>query len=218
MKHVKQTLWCMLLTALLLSITVGCGLVEDSAITADAERPTATISVKDKGDIVIELYPEYAPNTVKNFITLAETGFYDGLRFHRVIYQFMIQAGDPTGTGMGGPGYTIKGEFKNNGFKKNILLHTRGVISMAHTAQDMDSAGSQFFICQVDLPELDGGYAAFGRVIEGMEIVDAIAKVATQTDSTTGQSDIPVNDQTIVRITIERNGYRGGEPKIIRAF
>ena len=140
-------------------------------------NPIVTITMEDGRIMRGELYPEKAPNTVNNFIALANKGFYDGLTFHRVIPGFMIQGGCPDGTGMGGPGYCIKGEFEANGIR-NDLRHTRGVLSMAR-AQDMDSAGSQFFIMHKDAPHLDGQYAAFGKVVAGMEVVDKIASVRT---------------------------------------
>lgn len=136
-----------------------------------------SIEIKDFGNIKLELYKEYAPITVDNFVKLVNKGFYNGLTFHRVINGFMIQGGCPEGTGVGGPGYTIKGEFINNGVN-NPLKHTRGVISMART-MDPDSAGSQFFIMHKDAPHLNGAYAAFGKVIEGIEVVDKIARVPT---------------------------------------
>lgn len=142
-----------------------------------AQNPIVTIEMEDGGKIVAELYPEVAPITVNNFISLAGKGFYDGLIFHRVISGFMIQGGDPKGVGIGGPGYCIKGEFSANGVK-NDLSHKRGVLSMAR-AQAMDSAGSQFFIMHQDAPHLDGSYAAFGHVVNGIEVVDEIANVAT---------------------------------------
>ena len=140
-------------------------------------NPIVTIEMENGGIIRAELYPEVAPNTVRNFVALAQKGFYDGTIFHRVIPGFMIQGGDPDGTGMGGPGYEIRGEFTHNGFQ-NDLLHTRGVLSMARTA-DPNSAGSQFFIMHKDAPHLDGQYAAFGKVVAGMEVVDKIASVRT---------------------------------------
>lgn len=142
-----------------------------------AQNPIVTIEMEDGGKIVAELYPEVAPITVNNFISLAGKGFYDGLIFHRVISGFMIQGGDPKGVGIGGPGYCIKGEFSANGVK-NDLSHKRGVLSMAR-AQAMDSAGSQFFIMHADAPHLDGQYAAFGHVVSGIEVVDEIAAVPT---------------------------------------
>ena len=140
-------------------------------------NPIVTIKIKDMGDIKAELYPEIAPITVENFVKLAGSGFYNGLTFHRIIPGFMIQGGDPEGTGMGGPGYSIKGEFAANGVP-NSLSHTRGVLSMARSMMP-DSAGSQFFIMHEDAPHLDGQYAAFGKVIEGIEVVDKVASVKT---------------------------------------
>lgn len=165
------------------------------------ENPIATIEMNDGGKIVIELYPKIAPNTVCNFIELANSGFYDGLIFHRCIENFMIQGGDPEGTGLGGPGYTIKGEFSKNGFENN-LSHERGVISMARKNMPLDSAGSQFFIMVSDTytSSLDGQYAAFGKVIEGMEVVDAI--VANKTNA----NDKPLVDQIIKSIRVDTKG------------
>ena len=161
-------------------------------------NPIVTIEMENGDIIKAELYPEIAPNTVASFVSLVEKGFYDGLIFHRVIPGFMIQGGDPTGTGMGGPGYTIKGEFSGNGFK-NDLKHTRGVLSMARSMMP-NSAGSQFFIMHADAPHLDGQYAAFGKVIEGLDAVDAIA--STQT----GRADRPVNDQRMAKVKVETFG------------
>jgi len=158
-------------------------------------NPIVTIQLKNGGVIKAELYPDIAPETVKNFIDLAGKGFYNGLIFHRVIPGFMIQGGDPTGTGMGGPGYTIKGEFTANGFR-NDLKHERGVLSMAR-AMDPNSAGSQFFIMHANSPHLDGQYAAFGKVIEGIEEVDRIASVDTD------YSDRPLEEQAIEFMTVE---------------
>ena len=140
-------------------------------------NPIVNIKIKDMGDIKAELYPEVAPITVENFVKLAGSGFYNGLTFHRIIPGFMIQGGDPEGTGMGGPGYSIKGEFAANGVP-NSLIHTRGVLSMARSMMP-DSAGSQFFIMHEDAPHLDGQYAAFGKVIEGIDVVDKVAAVKT---------------------------------------
>lgn len=166
--------------------------------------PVATITMENGGVIELELYPEYAPESVNNFISLANSGFYNGLIFHRVISGFMIQGGCPLGTGTGGPGYSIKGEFVQNGVN-NRLSHVRGVISMAR-AQAYDSAGSQFFICHADSTFLDGQYAAFGRVISGMETVDEIAKVKTNS------SDKPIKDQVIKTITVDTFGVEYPEP------
>ncbi len=153
------------------------------------------IEMEDGATMKVELYPEYAPKTVENFEKLVKEGFYDGLTFHRVISGFMIQGGDPQGTGMGGSDETIPGEFSSNGFKQNTLKHTRGVISMARSTMP-NSASSQFFIMHQDTPSLDGSYAAFGKVIEGIEEVDKIA--AVQTDS----SDKPLTPVVIKRITM----------------
>ena len=163
--------------------------------------PTVTITMENGDEIHLELYPDVAPNTVANFVQLAQDGFYDGTIFHRVIAGFMIQGGDPTGTGMGGPGFTIKGEFSANGVANN-LSHTRGVISMAR-AQDYNSAGSQFFIMHADAPSLDGQYAAFGRVTdeESLAVVDAIA--TTLTDS----NDKPLSEWKMKSVTVDTHGY-----------
>ncbi len=167
-------------------------------------NPIIVIEMENGGTIKAELYPETAPITVDNFLSLAEKGFYDGLIFHRVIPGFMIQGGDPTGTGMSGPGYSIKGEFAQNGVK-NDLKHTRGVLSMARSMMP-DSAGSQFFIMHQDAPHLDGAYAAFGKVIEGMETVDAIA--STRTD----RRDRPLEDQRMKRVYVLKEEPEEAEP------
>ena len=162
-------------------------------------NPIVTIEMENGGVITAELYPEIAPNTVANFVTLVQKGFYDGLIFHRVIPGFMIQGGDPQGTGMGGPGYSIKGEFARNGFRQNNLRHSRGVLSMARSMMP-NSAGSQFFIMHADAPHLDGDYAAFGKVTSGMDVVDAIANTPT------GFQDRPVSEQRIKKATVETFG------------
>ncbi len=161
-------------------------------------NPIVTIEMEDGGVMKAELYPEIAPNTVNNFISLVQSGFYDGLIFHRVIPGFMIQGGDPDGAGTGGPGYSIKGEFSQNGFK-NELVHERGVLSMART-MDPDSAGSQFFIMVSDAPHLDGGYAAFGKVIEGMDTADAVVSVKRD------WNDHPKKDQKMKKVTVDTQG------------
>ena len=171
----------------------------------DKTHPIATITMKDGGVIELELYPEIAPESVKNFISLSNSGFYDGLIFHRVIAGFMIQGGDPDGKGTGGPGYCIKGEFSANGVK-NDLSHLRGVISMART-QPFDSAGSQFFICHADSQFLDGQYAAFGKVTSGLDVVDRIAK------TTTDSRDKPYKDQIMETVRVETWGVEYGEPE-----
>lgn len=169
------------------------------------KNPEITITMENGDVIRAELYPEIAPNTVKNFISLANKGFYDGLIFHRVIEGFMIQGGCPQGTGMGGPGYSIKGEFSQNGFQ-NDLKHTEGVLSMARSMMP-NSAGSQFFIMHKTSPHLDGAYAAFGKVVEGMDVVNKIAK--TRTD----YSDRPLKEQKIKSMTAETFGEEYGEPE-----
>lgn len=169
------------------------------------KNPVITIEMENSDIIKAELYPEIAPNTVNNFISLVKKGFYDGLIFHRVISGFMIQGGCPDGTGMGGPGYSIKGEFAMNGFK-NDLKHTEGVLSMAR-AMNPNSAGSQFFIMHKTSPHLDGQYAAFGKVVEGMENVNKIAEVRT------GFRDDPVEKQVIKKMTVETFGESYPEPQ-----
>lgn len=171
------------------------------------ESPIVTMTMDNDEEIIIELYPQVAPNTVNNFISLIQDGFYDGLIFHRVIPGFMIQGGDPDGVGTGGPGYSIKGEFTSNDFK-NELEHKRGVISMARS-QSPDSAGSQFFIMHEDSSHLDGDYAAFGQVIEGMDVVDEIVSVPTE------DQDKPKEDQVIKSIKVDLESYEFNEPEII---
>ena len=164
-------------------------------------NPIVRFEMENGGVITAELYPEFAPNTVANFVSLVESGFYDGLIFHRVIPGFMIQGGDPQGTGMGGPGYSIKGEFARNGFRQNTLRHRRGVLSMARSMMP-NSAGSQFFIMHADAPHLDGDYAAFGMVTEGMDVVDGIAAARTNAQ------DRPLTEQKIARATVETFGEK----------
>ena len=168
-------------------------------------NPVVTI-IRENGDVMkAELYPEVAPNTVNNFISLVKKGYYDGLIFHRVIRGFMIQGGCPQGTGMGGPGYSIKGEFSQNGFK-NDLKHTEGVLSMARSMMP-NSAGSQFFIMHKDAPHLDGAYAAFGKVTEGMDVVNKIAEERTD------YSDRPLKTQKIKSMTVDTFGVEYPEPE-----
>eukprot|EP00831_Metopus_contortus_P013642 TRINITY_DN1554_c0_g1_i1.p2 TRINITY_DN1554_c0_g1~~TRINITY_DN1554_c0_g1_i1.p2 ORF type:complete len:200 (-),score=42.59 TRINITY_DN1554_c0_g1_i1:439-1038(-) len=171
------------------------------------KNPIVTITMQNGGVMKVELYPEIAPNTVKNFVDLINRGFYDGLIFHRVIPGFMIQGGCPEGTGMGNPGYSIKGEFSSNGFK-NDLKHTKGILSMARSMHP-DSAGSQFFIMVADAPHLDGQYASFGKIIEGIEVADDI--VAQKTD----MYDRPYEDQVIKTMIVDMQGEEIGEPEII---
>ena len=168
-------------------------------------NPIVTITMENGDVMKAELYPEIAPNTVKNFVSLVSKGYYDGLIFHRVIKGFMIQGGCPEGTGMGGPGYSIKGEFSGNGFT-NDLKHTKGVLSMARSMMP-NSAGSQFFIMHETSPHLDGQYAAFGKVTEGMDVVDKIASVKTD------YSDRPIEEQKIKSITVDTMGETYEEPE-----
>lgn len=170
-----------------------------------AQNPVVTIEMENGAVMKAELYPQIAPNTVNNFISLVKKGFYDGLIFHRVIKGFMIQGGCPEGSGMGGPGYQIRGEFSANGFK-NDLKHTPGVLSMAR-AQHPDSAGSQFFIMHETSPHLDGSYAAFGKIVEGMETVNAIARVRTD------WRDRPMEVQKIAKMTVDTFGEEYPEPE-----
>lgn len=185
-------------------LMAGCSAKKEEAKTDNTQqdnstKPTVTMTIKGMGDIVVALEPTVAPNTVKNFMTLAQEGFYDGLTFHRVISGFMIQGGDPAGDGTGDPGYSIKGEFSNNGVK-NDISHVRGVISMARS-KDPNSAGSQFFIVHQDSIFLDGDYAAFGEVISGMDVVDKIAAVKTDA------FDKPEEEVIIEKVSVDAKGF-----------
>ncbi|CAM4516472.1 peptidyl-prolyl cis-trans isomerase B (cyclophilin B) [Paenibacillus endophyticus] len=175
------------------------------ALLGSDKHPVVTIQLSNDKIIKLELYPEVAPNSVNNFISLINKSFYDGVIFHRVIPGFMIQGGDPDGTGMGGPGYSIPGEFNSNGFE-NKLKHTRGILSMART-QDPDTGGSQFFIMVADAPSLDNEYAAFGKVTEGMEAVDEIV------NQTTGANDKPESPISMKKVTVDMLGMTFEEPK-----
>ncbi len=170
-----------------------------------AQNPIVTITMKGGDVMKLELYPEIAPESVNNFVSLVNKGFYNGLIFHRVIRGFMIQGGCPDGNGMGGPGYSIPGEFAMNGFE-NTLKHTEGVLSMARSMMP-DSAGSQFFIMHKNSPHLDGQYAAFGKIVEGMDIVNKIAETPTD------YSDRPLEDQVMETVTVETFGVEYPEPK-----
>lgn len=174
----------------------------------ETENPVVTIEMEDGGIIKMELYPAIAPNTVANFVSLVEQGFYDGTIFHRVIPGFMIQGGDPSGDGTGGPGYTIKGEFTTNGFE-NDLKHVRGIVSMAR-AMHPNSAGSQFFIMVEAAPHLDGQYAAFGKVTEGMDVVDKIVSVDRDAN------DKPLEDQVMKKVTVATFGVEYPEVEIVQ--
>ncbi|OXS60452.1 peptidylprolyl isomerase [Cohnella sp. CIP 111063] len=197
----------------LLLIATGCGgkQKEDSTLggpDTSGDNPIVTIEMDSGKTIKVELYPKIAPNTVNNFISLVNKGFYDGTIFHRVIPGFMIQGGDPDGTGMGGPGYSIEGEFTQNGFQ-NDLKHTTGVLSMAR-AQNPNSAGSQFFIMVADSPHLDGAYASFGKVIEGIEVAQEIVNTPR------GASDRPKTPQVMKKVTVDTRGAAIPEPEIIQ--
>ncbi|RKP50037.1 peptidylprolyl isomerase [Cohnella endophytica] len=179
-----------------------------SDVDTSGDNPIVTIEMDSGKTIKVELYPKVAPNTVNNFISLVKKGFYDGTIFHRVIPGFMIQGGDPDGTGMGGPGYSIAGEFTQNGFD-NKLKHTAGVLSMAR-AQNPNSAGSQFFIMVADAPHLDGAYAAFGKVTEGMDVVNEIVAVPT------GANDRPKTPPVMTKVTVDTRGADAPEPETIK--
>lgn len=199
-KYVKASI----LFVLIAMFAVACG--SSNTDKGDGSgTPVVTIKMEDGSEMKAELYPDIAPTSVNNFISLVQDGYYDGLTFHRVIPGFMIQGGDPKGDGTGGPGYYIKGEFSSNGFE-NDLLHERGVLSMARSMHP-DSAGSQFFIMVEDAPHLDGEYASFGKVIEGIETADEI--VSVERDVANG--DRPLENQVIEKVTVELNGYKPGE-------
>ena len=193
----KRLLTALLALILLLSLA-GCGREETDPYEGVPD-PVATITLSDGSVMRAELYPRQAPNTVGNFIALANSGFYDGLEIFRVVTRAFIQTGDPLNNGTGGPGYAIRGEFAENGYEGNTLSHTRGVLSMCRT-EDFDSAGSQFFIMHADAPHLDGQYAAFGKVIEGMDAVDEIANCDTNAQ------DRPLKEQKIKTATVETFG------------
>jgi len=214
-KHKKPFLLLLVFTLTILLTACGETDKQNSSAAAtptlqlldSSQHPLVTMEMSNGGVVYIELYPEVAPNTVANFVSLVEKGFYDNLIFHRVIPEFMIQGGDPQGTGIGGPGYSIAGEFTQNKFD-NLLEHKRGVISMARS-QHPDSAGSQFFIMHKDAPHLNGAYAAFGEVIEGMDTVDAIAM--QERDA----SDMPLDPIYIVKATVDTKGLTLPELQII---
>jgi len=214
---IKKKYTRFLLLFVVLFVIAGCGTSNNHEQTNDKssdesnnnlveDNPIVTITMENDEQIIIELFPNIAPNTVNNFISLIEDGFYDGLIFHRVIPDFMVQGGDPDGIGTGGPGYSIKGEFNNNGFT-NDLTHERGVISMARSPEP-DSAGSQFFIVHQDSPHLDNEYAGFGQVIEGIEVVDQIASVKRD------GSDKPLEDQVMKSVTVDTRGHEYDQPEV----
>lgn len=182
---------------------------QEETMAPETIHPIATITMESGDTIRIELYPEYAPNTVANFVSLANAGFYDGVIFHRVVEGFVIQGGDPVGTGFGGPGYRIRGEFAENGFEQNTLRHTKGVISMARS-DDYDSAGSQFFIVTGSASYLDRKYAAFGRVIDEESMAVCMSISRTPTDG-----ERPIEEQRIASIRVDTRGASIGEPERI---
>ena len=226
MKKIKKIIISALAMAISLAM-VSCGSnniktenydssSNSSTPIVDVENlPIATIKVKDYGTIEAELYPNKAPNTVNNFIELANSGFYDGLTFHRVVEGFMNQGGDPKGDGTGGPGYSIKGEFSANGYNNNDLKHTTGVLSMAR-AKNPDSAGSQFFIMAGDAPSLDGQYAAFGKVINGLDVVEAINNTKVEINKATGEKSTPVTPIIIEEIRVDTKGVEYPEVEKIK--
>lgn len=179
----------------------------EAKLNYDTENPLVAMQIENYGAIVIELYPEYAPNTVNNFITLVKEGFYDNNNFHRLVKNFVLQGGDPNGDGTGGPGYKIYGEFKDNGYYKNTLKHERGTVSMARSTLP-NSAGSQFFICLEAAPNLDDQYAAFGKVIDGMETIDKIEAKETISDINTGKLQ---NNIIITKAIVDLKDYKLGE-------
>lgn len=205
LKEVTKILVGITVTSLLL---VGCGAKKEDASKEnylDDKKPVATIVIKDFGTIEAELYPNVAPNTVKNFLSLANSGFYDGLTFHRIVKDFVLQGGDPKGTGTGGPGYSIKGEFSSNDFE-NDIKHEEGVLSMARS-NSPDSAGSQFFIVTKEAPHLDGKYAAFGKVTKGLKVVHEIEDVSV------GANDKPIKPVVIESIKVDTKGIEYGNPE-----
>lgn len=223
----KFRLGLLLLTFAIILATIGCGTqtpkdsttpstpkdttqAQSNAVSPTSKtNPIVTITMANDEQIKVELYPDIAPNTVKSFISLVKKGFYNGVIFHRVIPEFMIQGGDPKGDGTGGPGYGIKGEFTNNGFVNN-LKHERGVISMGRTQQSKDSAGSQFFIVVKTTSSLDKDYAAFGKVISGMETVDKIVNTPRN------KNDKPNQDQVMKNVTVDTLGVNYDEPVVIK--
>lgn len=243
MKKSKKIIMIIAILVLIVLIAgVGYGIYQKA--TYKAQNPIVTMEVEGFGTMKIELYPDMAPNTVKNFITLANRGFYDGLTFHRIISDFMIQGGDKEGTGSGSPtladlkdggadeDYAIEGEFSLNGFTKNTLRHEKGVISMARSdysqmglyEEGYNSAGSQFFIMTEDNSNLNGQYAAFGKVIEGMDVLDAIkvVEVTTGSDeedsSSSEEASTPVNPPVIKSVTVDTFGVDYGEPETVEPF
>lgn len=183
----------------------------ESKLNYETENPVVALYVKNYGSIVIELYPQYAENTVNNFISLVKKGFYDNNTFHRLVPGFVLQGGDPKGQGIGGPGYSIKGEFSENGYEKNTLSHEKGVVSMARGV-DEDSAGSQFFICIADAKSLDNKYAAFGKVLDGWDSINKIVETEKVADQTSGKLQ---NNLTIKKAIVDTKGKEYPEPETL---
>ena len=183
----------------------------ESKLNYETENPVVALYVKNYGSIVIELYPEYAENTVNNFISLVKKGFYDNNTFHRLVPGFVLQGGDPKGQGIGGPGYSIKGEFSENGYEKNTLSHEKGVVSMARGV-DEDSAGSQFFICIADAKSLDNKYAAFGKVLDGWDSINKIVETEKVADQTSGKLQ---NNLIIKKAIVDTKGKEYPEPETL---
>lgn len=202
----KKSLIKVVLFFIISSLLVSCGNKEwGEQVEAPKELPIATIKVKNYGTMVAELYPQYAPNTVNNFISLSNSGFYDGLTFHRVVKNFVIQGGDPDGNGAGGPGYSIRGEFSSNGYKFNTLNHSEGVLSMARSKSN-DSAGSQFFIVTKEASSLNDNYAGFGKVIEGLDVLHEIENVEVSKET-------PKEKIVIEEIRVDTKGVSYSEPE-----
>ena len=183
----------------------------ESKLNYETENPVVALYVKNYGSIVIELYPEYAENTVNNFISLVKKGFYDNNTFHRLVPGFVLQGGDPKGQGIGGPGYSIKGEFSENGYEKNTLSHEKGIVSMARGV-DEDSAGSQFFICIADAKNLDNKYAAFGKVLDGWDSINKIVETEKVADQASGKLQ---NNLTIKKAIVDTKGKEYPEPETL---
>lgn len=201
MKKIKY----LIVSFILIFTLTGCGIKENNNEDKKYDNPIVSMEIENYGTIEIELYPEYAPNTVANFVNLIESGFYNGNNFHRLAKGFVLQGGDPTGTGTGGPGYSIKGEFSKNNYTKNTLSHTEGVISMARNSISMDSAGSQFFIVLSDSAKysLDTMYAGFGKVTKGMSILKEIESKEEVTDNVSGKLKENI---TITKVTVDTKG------------
>jgi len=215
----KKVTKILIVSALSLTLLFSFSGCKTNGVTTKKEgdkNPVVTMVVKDYGTIKIELYPDMAPNTVNNFISLVNKNFYNNLKFHRIISGFVMQGGDPLGTGVGDPGYAIKGEFTSNNFKQNTLKHEKGVISMAR-GQSLDSGGSQFFIMLGDTSSLDTLYAAFGKVIEGIEVVEVIGKVPVKKQSAQSQTaETPTTDVVIQSVTVDTFGVVYPEPETIK--